>query len=107
MNKIRKGDKVGVISGKHRGKAAAVSEVITSKSRVRLEGSDLAKVKRHVKSGVDMDMPEGGIKELDVTVHISNVLPIDPSTNKPAKVGFKVEDGKKVRVFKKSGNVLS
>jgi large subunit ribosomal protein L24 len=54
-----------------------------------------------------MAMPEGGIKELDVTVHISNVLPIDPSTNKPAKVGFKIEDGKKIRVFKKSGNVLS
>ena len=67
----------------------------------------MAKVKRHVKPGVDMAMPEGGIKERDVTVHISNVLPIDPSTEKPAKVGFKTEDGKKVRVFKKSGNVLS
>ena len=106
MRRVRKGDTVMVISGSHKGESGKILEVITEKDRVRVEG--VATVKRHLKPGRDQKVPQGGIIEKFGTVHISNVMPIDPSTNKPTRVGFNtLEDGRKVRVAKKSGEIFA
>jgi large subunit ribosomal protein L24 len=103
---IRKGDVVYVNAGKFKGKTGKVLEVLVDKDRVRVEG--IAGIKRHLKPGRDPKVPQGGIIEKFGTVHISNVQPIDPSTNKPTRVGFKtLEDGRKVRVARKSGETLT
>ncbi len=102
---VRKGDIVQVLAGKYKGQQGKVLEVLTEKDRVRVEG--IAVVKRHLKPGRDPKVPEGGIIEKFGTVHISNVLPIDPQTKKPTRVGFKsLEDGRKVRVARRSGEVM-
>jgi large subunit ribosomal protein L24 len=104
--RVRKGDTVEVISGKYKGKQGKIIEVLDAKGRVRIEG--LATVKRHLKPGRDPKVPQGGIVEKFGTIHISNVLPIDPSTGKPTRVGFKkLEDGRKVRVARKSGELIA
>ena len=103
--RIRKDDTVVVISGKHKGEQGKVLEVLTDKDRVRIEGVNV--IKRHLKPGRDPKVPQGGIIEKFGTVHISNVALLDPSSGKPTRVGFKVlEDGRKVRVARKSGEVL-
>ena len=102
---VRKGDTVEVISGKYKGQQGKIIEVLTEKERVRIEG--VATVKRHLKPGRDPKVPEGGIIEKFGTIHISNVLPVDPQSKKGTRVGFKhLEDGRKVRVAKRSGEVL-
>jgi len=102
---VRKGDTVGVIAGKYKGQQGKVLEVLNEKERVRLEG--VGSIKRHLKPGKDPKVPQGGIIEKFASIHWSNVLPLDPSTGKPARVGFKVlEDGKKVRIAKGTGEVL-
>ncbi len=103
---VRKGDQVAVIAGKYKGKHGKVLEVLADKDRVRVEG--VASVKRHLKPGRDPKVPQGGIIEKFGTIHISNVLPLDPQTQKPTRVGFKtLEDGRKVRVAKRSGEQLA
>ncbi len=103
---VRKGDTVAVIAGKYKGKQGKVLEVLTDKDRVRVEG--VATIKRHLKPGRDPKVPQGGIIEKFGTIHISNVLPLDPQSGKPTRVGFKrLEDGRKVRVAKRSGETLT
>jgi large subunit ribosomal protein L24 len=103
---VKKGDKVEVIAGKFKGQQGTILEVLTEKDRVRVEG--IAQIKRHLKPGRDPKVPQGGIVERLGTIHISNVLPLDPSSGKPSRIGFKVlEDGRKVRVAKKSGEQLN
>ncbi len=103
---VKKGDTVAVIAGKYKGKRGKVLEILTDKDRVRVEG--VATVKRHLKPGRDPKVPQGGIIEKFGTIHISNVMPIDPHSDKPTRVGFKVlEDGRKVRVAKRSGEQLA
>jgi large subunit ribosomal protein L24 len=95
-----------VTSGKYKGKRGKVIEVLVDKDRVRVEG--IATVKRHIKPGRDPKVPQGGIIEKFGTVHVSNVMPIDPSTNKPTRVGFKnLDDGRKVRIARKSGEIIA
>ena len=102
---VRTGDTVMVIAGKYKGQTGKILEILTSKDRVRVEG--LATIKRHLKPGRDPKVPQGGIIEKFGTIHISNVLPIDPQTEKPTRVGYKVlEDGKKVRIARRSGEEL-
>ena len=102
---VRKGDSVGVIAGKYKGTQGKVLEILIDKERVRIEG--VGAVKRHLKPGRDPKVPEGGIIEKFASIHWSNVLPLDPSSGKPTKVGFKVlDDGRKVRVAKGSGEVI-
>lgn len=104
--RVRKGDTVEVISGKYKGQQGKVIEVLVAKDRVRIEG--VATVKRHVKPGRDPKVPNGGIIEKFGTIHISNVLPLDPSTGKPTRVGFRrLEDGRKVRVARRSGEIIA
>lgn len=102
---IKKGDTVEVISGAHKGKRGKVIEVLVEKQRVRVENA--VPIKRHIKRGRDNKIPEGGIIDKWGTVHMSNVLPVDPASNRPTRVGYKkLEDGRKVRVAKRSGEVL-
>lgn len=101
--KIKKGDHVIVIAGKDKGKKGEVTRVIPSESRVVVSGVNI--VTRHVRPS-QLD-PEGGIKRYEAPIHISNVSALDPSDAKATRVGFKtLKDGKKVRVARKSGEVL-
>lgn len=99
---VKKGDKVQVISGKDKGKQGEVLEAYPKTDRVLVEGVNV--VKKHSKPS--QLNPQGGIFDQEAPIHASNVMPIDPKTKKPTRVGYKIEDGKKVRVAKKSGEVL-
>ena len=99
---IKKNDKVKVIAGKDKGKEGTVEKVFASKERVIVKGVNI--VKKHQKP--TNANPNGGIVEVEAPIHVSNVMLIDPSNNEPTRVGFKIEDGKKVRVSKKTGKTL-
>ncbi|ASK61646.1 50S ribosomal protein L24 [Virgibacillus phasianinus] len=99
---VKKGDKVKVISGKDRGKQGTILEAYPKKDRVLVEGINM--VKKHAKPS--QDNPQGGILNQEAPVHVSNVMPIDPKSGEPTRVGFEVRDGKKVRIAKKSGEAL-
>ncbi|WP_099352748.1 50S ribosomal protein L24 [Fredinandcohnia onubensis] len=99
---VKKGDKVQVISGKDKGKQGVILESFPKKDRVLVEGVNI--VKKHSKpSQVN---PQGGIISQEAPIHVSNVMPLDPKSGTPTRVGYKEVDGKKVRVAKKSGEVL-
>ena len=100
MEKIRKGDEVVVITGKDKGKRGTVL-LRVDEEHVLVEGVNRAK--KHVKPN-PMKGEVGGIREKEMPVDQSNVALINPQTKKADRVGFKVlADGKKVRVFKSSG----
>ena len=102
MNKIRKGDKIEVLAGKDKGKQGTVLEV-RADNRVIVEGVNM--VKKHVRPNPNVG-ETGGIVDREAALHISNVALVNPASGKGERVGFKVlGDGKKVRVFKKSGEV--
>ena len=102
MQRIRKGDQVAVMAGRDKGKRGEVLRVIPADSRVVVQGVNV--VKRHRKP---TQMSAGGIEEIEAPIHVSNVAHIDPDSDKPTRVGFKtLEDGKKVRFSKRSGDVL-
>ncbi|ALV22261.1 MULTISPECIES: 50S ribosomal protein L24 [Carnobacterium] len=99
---IKTGDKVKVITGKDKGKEGVILKAFPKKDQVIVEGINT--VKKHQKpSSLN---PQGGILETEAPVHVSNVMLIDASTGEPTRVGYKVEDGKKVRISKKTGEVL-
>ena len=101
--KIKKGDKVEVLTGKDKGKRGEVLRVYPEKNKVVVEG--VAIVKRHVKPNTANQ--QGGIVEAEAAIDASNVALIDPKTDKPTRVGYLIkEDGTKVRVSKKSGAEL-
>ena len=101
MNKIRKGDEVIVRTGKDKGRRGVVVKVFAD-GRVEVEGINLAK--KHVKPNPNIG-EQGGIKDHRMPLDISNVLVFNPKTKKGERVGFRVENGKKVRVFQ-SGDVV-
>ena len=101
--KIRKGDRVQVLTGKDKGRQGEVIKVMPEEGRALVQGINL--VKRHQKPQ-GMGRP-GGIQEKEAGIDLSNLALLDPKSGKPTRVGFKVlEDGKKVRVAKASGEVL-
>jgi len=100
---VKTGDKVKVIAGKDKGKEGVVVKTLAAKDRVVVEGVNI--VKKHQKP--NNQYPQGGIVEPEAPIHVSNVQLLDPSTNEPTKIGYKVEDGKKVRFAKKSGKTLA
>jgi large subunit ribosomal protein L24 len=103
MNKIRKGDEVVVTTGKDKGRRGAVLNVLDT-GRVVVEG--VKKVKRHTRPN-PMKGISGGILEKEMSIHASNVALFNRATQKADRVGFKMlEDGRKVRVFKSSGEVV-
>lgn len=99
---VKKGDKVKVISGKDRDKEGVILQVFPKKNRVIVEGVNM--VKKHARPS--QDNPQGGILNIEAPIHVSNVMPIDPKTGEPTRVGYKIIDGKKVRIAKKSGEPL-
>jgi large subunit ribosomal protein L24 len=103
--KIRRDDTVRVIKGKDRGRTGRVKSVDPTNRRVYVEGLNI--VKRHIKPRTLRDTQRaqelGGIVEMEGPIHISNVMLVDPSSGEPTRVGVKREDGKRIRVAKKSG----
>jgi len=100
--KIKKGDKVVVISGSDKGKTGEVLKVLPDDNRVVVQGVKM--IKRHTRPSAGN---QGGIVEKEATIHVSNVAHIDPKTDKPTRVGFKfIEDNRKVRFAKGSGEVI-
>jgi large subunit ribosomal protein L24 len=97
--KIRKGDKVVVLTGRDKGRTGEVIEVRPAEHRALVRGVNL--VKRHQKQSATQ---EGGIISKEAPVHLSNIAVADPKDGKPTRVGFKIHaDGKKVRIAKRSG----
>lgn len=99
---VKKGDKVKVMTGKDKGKSGVVKQALPRQDKVIVEGINM--VKKHVKSSAEA--PQGGIVETEAPIHVSNVMLVDPSTGEATRVGYKVENGKKVRYAKKSGEIL-
>jgi large subunit ribosomal protein L24 len=96
------GDMVLVVAGKHKGKKGRVVRIITDTNRLCIEG--IAIVRRHLAPNKDPKHQEGGIIEKLGSIHLSNVMPIDPESGKATRVGFKKQaDGRKVRVARRSG----
>jgi large subunit ribosomal protein L24 len=101
--KIKKGDKVVVLTGKDRGKTGEVLKVLVAEKRALVQGINL--VKRHTKPSA---AGEGGIVSRESSIHLSNLALSDPKTGKPTRVGFQMlKDGKKVRVAKRSGETVN
>jgi large subunit ribosomal protein L24 len=100
--KIKKGDRVIVLAGKDKGRQGQVIKVLPKEDRLVVSGINM--VKRHTRP-TQAD-PQGGIKNKEAALHISNVAFVDPKSGEPTRVGFRIEDGKKVRVAKKSGEVI-
>ena len=102
--KIRKDDQVEVISGKDRGTRGRVLRVSRPNSTVLVEGVNI--VKRHTRANPQKNI-QGGIVQREAMIHVSNVMLVDPDTDKPTRIGSKIlEDGSRVRVAKRSGAVL-
>ena len=101
--RIRKGDRVVVITGADKGKRGEVLAVRPKENRAVVQGVNIAK--RHQKQTRMGE--QGGIIEKEAPIHLSNLALLDPKSGKPTRVGFRLlEDGKKVRVAKPSGEVL-
>ena len=102
MQKIRKGDKVVVLAGKDKGRTGEVLSVAPKDDKAIVRGVNL--VRRHQKQSQSQ---EGGIITKEAPIHLSNIALADPKDGKPTRVGFQVKDGKKVRVAKRSGEVIN
>ncbi len=100
--KIKKGDRVTVITGRDKGKKGDVLRVLRKENRVLVQGVNM--VKRHQSP---TQTNAGGIIEKEATLHISNVALIDPTSDRPTRVGYRLESGgRKVRVAKRSGEAI-
>ena len=102
MQKIRKGDKIVVLSGRDKGRTGEVLKMMPKENRALVRGVNL--VRRHQKQTAQQ---EGGIITKEAPIHVSNIALADPKDGKPTRVGFRLEkDGKKVRVAKRSGELI-
>jgi large subunit ribosomal protein L24 len=102
MAKIKRDDEVIVLAGKDKGKRGKVRRVLDD-SRLVVSGINM--VKKHMRPNPQMGV-QGGIVEREAPIQVSNVAIFNPATNKADRVGYKVEDGAKVRVFKSSGEAI-
>jgi large subunit ribosomal protein L24 len=100
--KIKKGDKVKVISGKDRGKTGTVQKVMVKTSKVIVEGVNI--VTKFEK--LNREQKKGGLVKVEGPMYVSKVQLIDPKTNKATRIGYKIENDKKVRLTKKSQTVI-
>ena len=100
--RIKKNDSVMIIAGKERGKIGKVIRVIPAQQRAVVERLNM--VKRHIKPRGPQD--SGGILEKEAPIHLSNLMLVDPQDGRPTRVGFTVVDGRKMRVSRRTGNVL-
>ena len=102
MMRVKKGDTVVVITEKDKGKKVTVLKVMPKTNRVLVEGVNM--ITKHQKpTAVN---PQGGIVNKEASIHISNVMPLDPETGKGTRVRYEVREGKKVRVSVKSGKEI-
>ncbi|MEL6373773.1 MAG: 50S ribosomal protein L24 [Pseudomonadota bacterium] len=99
--KIRRGDRVVVLSGRDKGKSGEVLKMIPDESRVVVRGINMAR--HHQKQTAQQ---EGGIISREAPIHISNLAVEDPKDGKPTRVGFRFEEGVKVRFAKRSGEII-
>ena len=100
MQKIRKGDNVVILAGKDKGRTGQVIQVLPKEDRAVVRGINM--VKRHTRQSQSQ---EAGIINKEASLHLSNIAIVDKD-GKPTRVGFQVVDGKKVRVAKRSGDVI-
>jgi len=100
--KIRAGDTVLVISGKDKGKTGQVLRILQEKNRVVI--SDINMRTKHIKGNPQRP---GEIVKYEAAIHLSNVMIVDPKTKKPTRIGYKIEKGRKVRVAKLSGEIIT
>ncbi len=101
--KIRKGDRVVILSGKDKGKEGVVESARPNDKKVVVEGINTAKRHRKARSATEA----GGIITIDMPIDVSNVAVVSPGDGKPTRVGYKVVDGKKVRVCKRTGEEIT
>lgn len=99
--KIKKGDRVIVITGRDKGKSGEVLRVLRKEARLLVQGVNV--VKRHQRAS---QAGPGGISEHESPIHVSNVAHIDPKDKKPTRIGYKVEKGRKVRYARRSGEAI-
>lgn len=107
MIRLKKNDRVRVISGNHKGKEGKILKVYREKMRIIVEGVNI--IKRHTRP--NQKNPQGGISQKEAPIHISNVMLIDPKSNDISRIGMQIivgEDGKKkrMRYGKKSGEII-
>jgi large subunit ribosomal protein L24 len=103
MRKIKREDEVIVIAGRDKGKRGKVTKVVDD-NRVVVGGVNV--VKKHQRPNPQMGVP-GGIVEKEMPIQVSNLAIFNPGTKKADRVGFKFEDGKKVRIYKSTGEVVA
>ena len=101
MQKIRKGDKVVILTGKDKGRSGEVLVVMPKEDRAVVRGINV--VKRHQRQSASQ---EAGIITKEAPIHLSNLAIADPKDGKPTRVGFKIDGDKKVRVAKRSGATI-
>ncbi|MDN3653669.1 50S ribosomal protein L24 [Thalassotalea ponticola] len=102
-SKIRQNDEVVILAGKDKGKSGKVTKVLTAEGKVFVEGINL--VKKHQRPVPQMNIA-GGIVEKEAAIDVSNVAIKNPATGKADRVGFRIEDGKKVRFFKSNNELV-
>ncbi|HEY5817879.1 MAG TPA: 50S ribosomal protein L24 [Mesorhizobium sp.] len=102
MQKIRKGDKVVVLTGKDKGRNGEVLRVMPKDDKAVVRGVNM--IRRHQKQ---TQSQEGGIISKEAPIHLSNIAIVDPKDGKATRIGFEVRDGKKVRIAKRSGAVIN
>ena len=102
-SKIRRDDEVIVLAGKDKGKTGKVTKVLVEDSKVFVEGINL--IKKHQKPVPQLQQP-GGIVEKEAPLQVSNVAILNPKSGKADRVGFRIEDGKKVRFFKSDNELI-
>ena len=99
--KVKKGDKVVVITGRDKGKTGEIIQVNPTENRVKVRGVNM--VKRHQKQSMQT---QGGIIEKEALIHVSNIAHIDPKTQKPTRIGYRMEGENKVRFARTSGEKI-
>ena len=102
--KIRKGDRVRVLTGKDRGREGTVAKVLPGRGKVIVDGVNVAR--KHVRANPQQNIP-GGIIEVDMALDASNVAVLSPKDGKPTRVGYRFDaEGNKMRICKRSGEAL-
>jgi large subunit ribosomal protein L24 len=101
--KLRKGDKIVVLSGKDKGKTGTITKVLVKTNQVVIDGVNV--MKRHQKPS--QRNQDGGIVEFNAPIQASNVAYLEDKSSTPSKIGYKTENGQKVRVAKKSGQTIA
>jgi large subunit ribosomal protein L24 len=99
--KIKKGDRVIILAGRDKGKTGEVLKMLPSENRAVVQGVNV--VKRHTRPS---QAGAGGIIEKEASIDLSNVAHVDPKDNKPTRIGFRVENGRKIRFAKRSGEPI-